>query len=129
MGGRCTVARWPVSDRALTHGWPPAYGRHTTSTPDREGFMPDTQAVVQRYLDEYHNGPHRWDRAEEILAPHYKRHGPPFEGGEQGPAEVKQSMAAFHEAFPDMHTEVLDRMVHDDRAVMVVRMTGTQSGR
>jgi predicted ester cyclase len=91
--------------------------------------MPDTQAVVQRYLDEFHNGPHQWDRAEEILAPSYRRHGPPFEGGERELAEMKHAMAAFHEAFPDMHTEVLDRMIHDDRAVMVIRITGTQSGR
>ena len=81
------------------------------------------KAVVWRLLEDiWHQG--NLQVIDEIIAPNYVRHTSHFrEGGRDvhGPEGVRQSVAAFRAAFPDVHFTVED-MVADSSVRVSTRL-------
>ena len=88
------------------------------------------KAVVWRFLEEiWHQG--NLQVIDEVIAPNYVRHTSHYrEGGRDvhGPEGVRQSIAAFRTAFPDVHFTVEDMFVADDKVVVRWTCRGTHRG-
>jgi predicted ester cyclase len=77
--------------------------------------MPDNEAVVRRFVDDYQTGGDE-RVAEAILADDFVDHSPfgPFSPDRDG---VKQLFAALRAAFPDLRAEIEDQFSQGDKVV------------
>jgi steroid delta-isomerase-like uncharacterized protein len=88
--------------------------------------MPDNEAIVRRFIDEYQTGGDE-SVAEEILAHDFVDHSPfgPFSPDREG---VKQLFAALRAAFPDLWAEIQDQFSQGDKVVTRKTFHGTNDG-
>ncbi len=88
--------------------------------------MPDNEAVVRRFVDEYQTGGDE-RVAEAILADDFVDHSPfgPFSPDRDG---VKQLFAALRAAFPDLRAEIEDQFSQGDKVVTRKTFHGTNDG-
>jgi steroid delta-isomerase-like uncharacterized protein len=88
--------------------------------------LPDNEAIVRRFVDEYQTGGDE-SVAEEILADDFVDHSPfgPFAPDREG---VKQLFAALRVAFPDLRAEIQDQFSQDDKVVTRKTFHGTNDG-
>jgi steroid delta-isomerase-like uncharacterized protein len=83
--------------------------------------------LITGYADEiWHNG--RLDQMETYIAAHYVRHDPGLPMPIQGPEGVRQLVAAYRAAFPDLHFEPELMLADGDKAAVRWRITGTHQG-
>ena len=64
---------------------------------------------------------------DELVAPHVVSHDP-FPGQAPGPQGLKQTIAMFHEAFPDLHVEARVVVAGDDLVAAQFQVSGTHQG-
>ena len=83
--------------------------------------------IVQTYFNEAWNKGHL-DVLDSILSENYINHTPSTPNPPRGPAGLKPIITAIRAGFPDLHYEIKDIIVTNDRAVARVVMTGTQTG-
>jgi steroid delta-isomerase-like uncharacterized protein len=85
------------------------------------------EAIVRRYFGEvWSEG--RLDVLDQLLTEDYVNHTPSTPNPPPGPAGLKPIVAAFRQAFPDLHFTVEDVIVEGDRVAARVRMQGTHTG-
>jgi predicted ester cyclase len=83
--------------------------------------------IVQTYFNEAWNKGHL-DVLDSILNENYINHTPSTPNPSKGPAGLKPIILAIRAGFPDLHYEIKDIIVTQDKAVARVIMTGTQTG-
>ncbi|NUP07394.1 MAG: ester cyclase [Polyangiaceae bacterium] len=108
----------------------PASAGPTTSAPtatERPSAEAQQLAVVRRYFDEVWSAG-KLEALDELLAPDYVNHTPSTPNPPPGPGGLKPIVAAFREAFPDLHFTIEDAFVDGDRVAVRVTMEGTHDG-
>lgn len=85
------------------------------------------QYLIERYFgDVWNRG--KLDALDEIMAPDYINHSPGLPNPAPGPAGLKPIVAAMRAGMPDLHYQILDLVLAEDKVAAYVRMTGTHSG-
>lgn len=87
----------------------------------------DNKTLVRREFEEMLNQEGNLDAAEEIYAPNYVGHAPPF-GDIPGIEGAKQSAVTYRQAFPDLQTTIEDMVAEGDKIVVRYRGSGTHEG-
>lgn len=85
----------------------------------------ENKALVRRYWDEVVNLG-KLDVIDEICAPDYVLHAPDHDV--HGPEGVRQQLADYRAAFPDLHAEVVDEVAEGEKVVQRVVARGTHRG-
>ncbi|MGN8070189.1 ester cyclase [Mucilaginibacter sp. SG564] len=98
----------------------------TTSVTDRTTENRNKQ-IIQTYFNEAWNKG-RLNVLDSILSKNYINHTPSTPNPPKGPAGLKPIITAIRAGFPDLHYEIKDIIVTNNRAVARVVMTGTQTG-
>lgn len=85
------------------------------------------KVIMQRYFEE------AWNRGnlallDKLIAPDYINHNPAIPGLPPGPEGVKPILAAFRQAFPDIHFTIEDQIAEGELVVTRWTMQGTQHG-
>lgn len=91
----------------------------------------EMKEFVRQHFEEFVNRKNL-NIADVNLAPEFVDHGSDAAPGTApGPARAKQYVGGAYKKFPDLHVEILDLIVEDDRVVVRNRWTGTDrnSGR
>lgn len=83
--------------------------------------------LIRRYFEEVWNEG-RLDVLDELLAPDYLNHSPGIPNPRPGPADLKPIVAGMRIGIPDLHYQLLDLVVTEDKAVAYVSVTGTHKG-
>jgi steroid delta-isomerase-like uncharacterized protein len=83
--------------------------------------------IIQTYFNEAWNKGHL-AVLDSILSENYINHTPSTPNPAKGPAGLKPIITAIRAGFPDLHYEIKDIIVTQDRVVACVVMTGTQTG-
>lgn len=86
----------------------------------------DNKALAQRWLEEV------WNKGDlslidELIAPNYILHDP-TRPGLRGRAGIKESIAMFRTAFPDLHFTIEDQVAEREKIVTRYTVQGTQVG-
>ncbi|HVG28264.1 MAG TPA: ester cyclase [Pyrinomonadaceae bacterium] len=91
----------------------------------------ENKAVVARFYEELWNG-RRLEVADEIFAPgcvtHQLRSGAPAASASRSPADVKEHVASWLAAFPDLRFEVEQTIAEGDLVMTSSVMRGTHAG-
>ncbi len=85
------------------------------------------KAVMRRELEELFTEGGNLDAADELYAPDYVGHAPPF-GDVRGIEGAKQFAATYREAFPDLKTTIEDQIAEGDKIVTRWTARGTHRG-
>jgi len=107
----------PLLLAACTHA--PKVADHTAEDRNKQ--------IIRTYFNEAWNKGHM-DVLDTILSENYINHTPSTPNPQNGPAGLKPIIMAIRTGFPDLHYEIKDIIVTQDRAVVRVIMTGTQTG-
>ncbi len=88
--------------------------------------LEDNKALAQRWLDEV------WNKGDlslidELIAPNYVLHDP-VRPGLEGRARIKESIAMFRRAFPDLSFTIEDQVAERDIVVTRYIIQGTHLG-
>ncbi len=86
----------------------------------------DNKALAQRWLEEV------WNKGDlslidELIAPNYVLHDP-TRPGLRGRAGIKESIAMFRTAFPDLHFTIEDQVAEREKIVTRYTVQGTHLG-
>lgn len=86
----------------------------------------DNKALAQRWLEEV------WNKGDlslidELIAPNYVLHDP-TRPGLKGRAGIKESIAMFRTAFPDLHFTIEDQVAEREKIVTRYTVQGTHLG-
>ncbi len=86
----------------------------------------DNKALAQRWLEEV------WNKGDlslidELIAPNYVLHDP-TRPGLKGRAGIKESIAVFRTAFPDLHFTIEDQVAEREKIVTRYTVQGTHLG-
>ena len=86
----------------------------------------DNKALAQRWLEEV------WNKGDlslidELIAPNYVLHDP-TRPGLRGRAGIKESIAMFRTAFPDLHFTIEDQVAESEKIVTRYTVQGTHLG-
>lgn len=84
------------------------------------------KTIIERYYNEVWNEG-KLAVLDELLSKDYINHTPSTPNPPAGPEGLKPIVAAIRKGFPDLHYELKDIIVTQDRAVARVVMTGTQT--
>ncbi len=87
----------------------------------------ENKAVVRREIEELFTQGGNLDAADELYAPDYVGHAPPFEDV-RGIEGAKQFAATYRGAFPDLQTNVEDEIAEGDKIVTRWTARGTHQG-
>ncbi len=95
----------------------------------QETSTEDSASLIRRFYDEIFNQG-RLDVADDLVSPGFVDHIPwPMPGrATQGPGAVTWFASMYRTAFPDLHVEIDDLIVVDDRIITRVTWCGTQQG-
>lgn len=85
------------------------------------------KALARRLLEEAFNAG-RLDVTDEIVATDFVGHDPSLPEEVRGPSGVKELIAGYRAAFPDIHMTIEDQIADGDRVVSRWRATGTHQG-
>lgn len=83
--------------------------------------------IIKAYFDRVWNKG-QVNLLDSLLSPDYINHTPSVPNPPNGPAGLKPIVLAIRKAFPDLHYEIKDIIVANNRIVARVVMTGTQTG-
>ena len=83
------------------------------------------RALINTYFDQVWNRG-RVNLLDSLLSPDYINHTPSVPDPPKGPAGLKPIVLAIRKAFPDLHYQIRDIIVTQDKVVARVIMTGTQ---
>ena len=82
--------------------------------------------IIERYFNEvWNNG--NLEILNELLSEDYINHTPSTPDPPPGPEGLKPIVKAIRRGFPDLHYEIKDIIITDERVVSRVLMTGTQT--
>ena len=84
-------------------------------------------AVFQRFVDEVINGGNV-SYIDEVVSPDFVEHEELPPGMPDGREAPKALFSLLHVAFPDLHAEIDDTLAQDDRVLLRMTWTGTQTG-
>ncbi len=87
----------------------------------------ENKAVVRREIEELFTQGGNLDATDELYAPDYVGHAPPFEDI-RGIEGAKQFAATYREAFPDLQTTIEDEIAEGDKIVTRWTASGTHQG-
>ncbi|SRR5579884_96722 len=82
----------------------------------------DNKRLAHRYFDEFCNG-RRLDIADELFSRDHQFHDPSIPGASPGPEGMKQTIAVYHQGFPDAHWQIHEMIATED--TVVTRWTGS----
>ncbi len=85
------------------------------------------KALARRLVEEAFNQG-RLDVTEELVASDYVGHDPSLPEEVRGPAGVKEVIAGYRAAFPDIQVTIEDQIAEGDLVVTRWRATGTHQG-
>lgn len=85
------------------------------------------KALARRLVDEAFNAG-RLDVTDELVASDYVGHDPSLPEDVHGPAGVRELIAGYRAAFPDIQVTIEDQIADGDRVVTRWRATGTHKG-
>ena len=85
------------------------------------------KALARRLIDEAFNAG-RLDVIDELFASGFVGHDPSLPEEVRGPAGVKEVIAGYRAAFPDIQVTIEDQIADGDRVVTRWRATGTHKG-
>jgi steroid delta-isomerase-like uncharacterized protein len=85
------------------------------------------KVAVRRVQEEVFSQGGNLDAVEEVYAPDYVGHAPPY-GDIRGTEDAKQSAATDRQAFPDLQTTIEDMVAEGDKVVTRWTMRGTHQG-
>lgn len=83
--------------------------------------------LIERYFEEVWNKG-RLEVLDEILDPDYKNHSPGRSNPIPGPAGLKPIVSSIRNAFQDLHYQIVDTVITEEKITARVRMTGVHSG-
>ena len=90
--------------------------------------MADTnETVVRRFIEDAFNG-RDLDLLDAIVAERFTNYDPPFPGLPAGRSGLKQALAGFWSAFPDMRATTVHLVADEDKVATVVALKGTHRG-
>lgn len=84
--------------------------------------------LVRRWLEEGWNNGHI-DAADEIFSPHYIHHEAVTPEVNVGIAHIKRNIRIYRDAFPDLHTTILEQFSAGDRVMTRWKAHGTHKGK
>ena len=87
----------------------------------------ENKALARRLLEEAFNAG-RLDVAEELVASDFVGHAPSLPEEVRGPAGLKELIAGYRTAFPDIHVTIEDQIADGDRVVTRWSAKGTHQG-
>jgi len=87
----------------------------------------ENKALARRLVEEAFNAG-RLDVTDELVASDFVGHDPSLPEEVRGPAGVKEVIAGYRAAFPDIHVTIEDQIADGDRVVTRWRATGTHKG-
>ena len=87
----------------------------------------ENKALARRLLEEAFNAG-RLDVAEELVASDFVGHDPSLPEEVRGPAGLKELIAGYRTAFPDIHVTIEDQIADGDRVVTRWSAKGTHQG-
>jgi steroid delta-isomerase-like uncharacterized protein len=82
--------------------------------------------LAHRYFDEFCSG-RQLNIANELFTSNHVFHDPAIPGVLPGPEGMKQTIAVYHQAFPDAHWQIDDMLATDDTVVTRWTGSGTQT--
>lgn len=85
------------------------------------------KALAHRLIDEAFNAG-RLDVIDEIVASDYVGHDPALPEELRGPAGIRELIAGYRAAFPDIHITIEDQIADGDRVVTRWSAKGTHQG-
>lgn len=87
----------------------------------------DYEKLIQRYFGEvWSEG--KLDVLDEIIAPDYINHSSSIPDPVPGPVGLKPIVAAMRVGFPDLHYEVHDLVIGENKVAVRCTLTGTHTG-
>ena len=88
----------------------------------------ENKAVVRRFIEEAFGGG-KPELVDDLLAPDFVRYDPYIEAGEvRGAQTVKENIAWFREAFPDLRCTVEEQVAEGEKVVSRWTVRGTHRG-
>ncbi|WP_118973417.1 ester cyclase [Taibaiella koreensis] len=93
----------------------------------QQSTLDHNRGMIRIYFDEVWNKG-RLEALDTLLDAGYINHTPSVAHPEPGPQGLKPIVLAIRKAFPDLHYEIKDIIVTEDRVVARVLMTGTHTG-
>lgn len=87
----------------------------------------ENKALARRLVEEAYNGG-RLDVTDELVAGDFVGHDPSLPEEVRGPAGVKELIAGYRAAFPDIHVTIEDQIADGDRVVTRWSVKGTHQG-
>ncbi len=84
--------------------------------------------LIERYFEEVWNQG-KVDALDELLTSDYLNHSPGLPDPQPGPEGLKPIVLMMREGIPDLHYNIEDLVLAEDRVAAFVHMTGTHTGR
>lgn len=85
------------------------------------------KALMRRFVEEVINGGHL-EVADELISPDHVNHDPTAPDHEPGREGLKQLIAAYRRAFPDLRFEIQEMVAEGDSVALLWTLTGTHRG-
>lgn len=89
--------------------------------------MHKNEKIIRRYFDEAWNLG-KLDVLDEIIDPNYINHSPGLPNPTPGPNGLKPIIAAIRMGFPDLHFQIDDIVISEDKVAVRCTMKGTHLG-
>jgi predicted ester cyclase len=86
-----------------------------------------SRQVVTRYFEQVWNLG-ELDALDELMTTDYVNHSPSTPDPRPGPEGLKPIVRAMREGIPDLHYQILDMVVAQDKVAVYLRVTGTHDG-
>ena len=86
------------------------------------------KALISIYFNEIWNKG-RMDLLDEIIAPDYINHSPSTPDPKPGPEGLKPIVLDMRNGFPDLHYEIKDLIITEDKIVAKTVVSGTHASR
>jgi len=89
--------------------------------------MHENEKIMRRYFEEAWNQG-KLEVLDEIIDPNYINHSPGLPNPPPGPDGLKPIITAIRNGFPDLHFQIEDIVVSDNKVAVRCTMQGTHQG-
>lgn len=89
--------------------------------------MHENEKIIRRYFDEVWNHG-KLEVLDEIIDPNYINHSPGIPNPPAGPNGLKPIISAIRTGFPDLHFQIEDLVISDNKVAVRCTMQGTHLG-
>jgi len=89
--------------------------------------MHENEKIIRRYFDEAWNQG-KLEILDEIIDPHYINHSPGLPNPIPGPDGLKPIIVAIRSGFPDLHFQIEDLVISENKVAVRSTMRGTHLG-